>query len=476
MGQKKKEEIPMWVRTGHSRPVTRRDFLTHGIIPFAAAVTMPSWLNLLLPQTANAAPLCAAAAGNMIPFVTLNLAGGAAIMSNFVPHDQGGQMLPSYSIRGLGKTPPIDREFGNVPFAGAVNGVLISKFLQGIRETAPTALPKTAFIALCSPSGDDRSSNKFSVDGMLVKAGSLGSMFPTIGSEDTSTGVSSLAAVIAPPKPIRVNSLSNLTESIGYAGALTNLKPNQKNKLARLINTLSDSQSRKLASITDGQKMKDVLDCAGIKNESLLQSGTDSLDLRKDAAAGADLSTVWQVNAGTGANDANLVKGSIVYNTIKSQATSGGITLGGYDYHDGNRTNGDAKDLEAGQTAGRILETAAKLNRPVFLLITTDGAVSSVESDSPDSAWTGDQGEASGMYLMYYNPNGRPATTGFQIGQFTKGQVADDKSIIGSNTEATAAAVFANYLATNNRLDAFASIVPSGILDSANLNKVIKFG
>ena len=126
--------------------------------------------------------------------------------------------------------------------------------------------------------------------------------------------------------------------------------------------------------------------------------------------------------------------------------------------------------------AGRMLETAAKLNKPLFLLVNTDGAVVSPESDAVDAPWSSDRGSASGMYLMYFNPNGRPSTTGFQLGHFTAGQSADEKVAGVGNPEAAAAAVFANYLAVNNRLDLFQSIVPSSIFESRAVDQVIKFG
>lgn len=472
MSKNSKKDVPMWAQTGHRKPVSRRDFLAHGLLPFAATLAVPNWLNLLIPSSASAAPFCPGPAGQMIPFVTLHLAGGAGIMSNYVPMDKGGQMLSSYDILGLGKAPVIEREFGNVPFAG--NGV--SKFLQGIRQTAPTALPKTAFVAMCANSGDDRDNNKFAVEGMLAKAGLAGTLTPSLGTRDTQSGINALPAVVAPPPPLAVGRFTDIASSVGYAGSLANLKAPQKVKLAKLISNLSQEQTRKLASIENGAQIKDVMDCAGIKNESLVAMGSDPVDLRKDSAAGAALSTLWNVNANTATNNQNLVFGSVAYNVIKSNSGSGGLTIGGYDYHNNTRTTGDQKDLEAGQNAGRVLETAALLNKPVFLLITTDGAVVSAKSDTADSVWTSDRGSASGMYLMYFNPNGRPATNGFQIGSFTNGQEADSKSPVGGNTESAAAAIFANWLAANGSMSLFSSIVPTSIFETRNLDSVIKFG
>lgn len=472
MSKNKKQEIPMWARSGHSKPTSRREFLAHGLLPFAATLAVPNWLNLLIPSSASAATVCPSPQSTMIPFLTMHLSGGAGLMSNYVPMDQGGQMLKTYDLMGLGKSPVITREFGNVPFAG--NGV--SKFILGLRQTAPTAYSKTAFVALCSGSGDDRNYNKFSIDGLLAKAGLMGTMMPSIGTADTSTGIPAWPAIVAPPPPLNISRLADLQNAVGFSSALGNIPDHQKNKLAKLISSLSAEQTRKFASIEGGDQMTKAIDCAGIKNESLVKIGTSSVDLRYDSTNSTKLSSIWGVSSATSGNDENLIFGSVAYNVIKSQASSGGLTLSGFDYHDDTRTTGDAKDLYAGMTAGKILETAATLNKPVFILITTDGAVVSYKSDSADTTWRSDRGAASGMYILYFNPNGRPATQGFQIGHFTPGQEADAKFPGAVNTEAATAAVFANWLAANKSLNQFESIVPSSIFDAKYLDQVLKFG
>ena len=163
----------------------------------------------------------------------------------------------------------------------------------------------------------------------------------------------------------------------------------------------------------------------------------------------------------------------MAYNSIKNQAGAVSLEIGGYDYHNNTRTTGDAKDQEAGEAVGRILETAALLNRPVMVYVMSDGAVVSAKSNARDSVWSSDQGSAGVAYLFYFNPVGRPATSSFQIGSFTAGQAADDKFVTGNSPEQAAAAVFANYLMANKRMDLFNPIAGRA-LDQASLNQVIK--
>jgi hypothetical protein len=473
MGQvkKKSEQIPLWAQTGHAKPVTRRDFLAAGLIPFAASMVAPSWLKLLLPESAEAAMSCPAGGSGLIPFVTVNLAGGAAMGANFVPMDAGGNPLPSYNLMGLGKTPAIEREFGNVPFAG--NGV--SKFLQGLRAAAPTALAKTAFVAIPVQSRDDTSVNKFGATGMVAKAGLVGSLLPSLGTRSNSvTGISQGVAVVAPPSPLTVSSFNNLTGSLGYAAAIGSaLNQNEKVALAKMISNLSASQSRKLASIQSTADLKTVVDCAGIKNQDLLKQGTGAVDPRQDSAASGKLNQIWGINGNTNANSQSLIFGSMTYNALKGTAGAVSFELGGYDYHNNTRTTGDNADQKAGTTVGQILESAAAMGRPVFVYVCSDGAVSSSQSDNPGAPWASDRGTAGVAYMLYYNPAGRPATSGFQVGRFTKGQVADDTFITGGSPEAAAAAVFANYLAANKRTDLF-NAVAGRTIDANTLPSVIK--
>ena len=51
MKRNKKQEIPSWAKTGHQKPVTRRELLAHGIIPFAGTLFAPQMMQLLLSSS-----------------------------------------------------------------------------------------------------------------------------------------------------------------------------------------------------------------------------------------------------------------------------------------------------------------------------------------------------------------------------------------------------------------------------------------
>lgn len=467
---KNKKEIPMWARTGHAKPVTRRDFLSAGIIPFAANMFVPNWMSLILGNQAMAQTTAAdcPAPATLIPFVTINLSGGAAMASNFVPMNAAREPISSYSKLGLGDNQvPLEKEFGNANFAANQ----VSKFLVGVRAQAAAAtIANTTFIGIPCDSQNDTNTNKFDISGAITKAGLVGTNLPNLGRVNTRTGINQAAALLAPPSPLVVGSYNSLLTSIGYSASLgAALNQNQKNSLAKLMSNLSESQTRKMAAVQGGEGVKKVLDCAGIKNVDVVQKGSAIVDPRQNA----NYSTVWGITANTAANNRELIFGAMVYNTLVGQAGVSNLELGGYDYHDNSRTTGDNKDQDAGTVVGRILQSAAVMQKPIMIYIVSDGSVSSADSTARNAPWTGDRGSNGVAYLLYYDPKGRPATSDFQIGQFNNNQAADPTFVTGANPELAAAAVFANWCQANKRNDLF-DRVAGRILDANQLAQVIK--
>jgi len=476
MSNNRKEQIPEWARKGHAKPTTRREFLAQGMIPFAAATFLPNWMQLLAPSEVYGVNLCPApTVSGLVPVVQFNLSGGAGLMANQVPMDAGGNPLPSYSKMGLGDGQvPLEREFGNVPFAGPLNGVLISNILAGIRSVAtPQTLANCAFISECVQSRDDSRENVYAINGLVNRAGLMGTRLPHLGTQDTSSGIGQVPAVVAPPSPLIVKSFNDVANSLSYTGALAQLNQAQRERLTKLISDLNASQSRKLASITSGADIQKLIECAGVRNVDLVREGAAAVDPRTNPAVAA----VWGLAANTAANNQSLVFGTMVYNTLNNQAGSCAINVGGYDYHGNPRATTNQRDRDAGVIIGRILQTAAVMQRPVFLYVTSDGSVSSVESNTDRQAqFNSDRGSAGMAWIFIYHPNGRPVTSGFQIGHYTPGQSAETRTVVGNSPEIATQAAFANWLKLNNRMELFTQVVSRGALaeNVANLNSVVK--
>ncbi|MCS6838386.1 MAG: hypothetical protein NZ480_06020 [Bdellovibrionaceae bacterium] len=457
MKSNKKQNLPNWVVSGHSKPKTRREFLAQGLIPFVASTFLPNPIQLLTSnefiESAWGNLNCPSAASNSwIPFIQVDLAGGAALMANVVPMDQGGQMLPSYSIMGLGGRPNIISVFGNTPFYTA------SGLLAGINaQTTDVIRNNVSVFNICVQSGDDRTSNLMAMNGIVQALGNHGQYLPPTGNTNSATTGRHRPAIIEVNGPLFVNNFNAISSSLNYSGALGALSQPQREKLAKLAKNLNSSQARKLAQSQNISVLNEIVGCAGIKNEEVVISGSNAVDPRQNA----DMQRIWGINANTAPNTQALVFAALVFNALRKTSGPATITLGGYDYHGNPRNVTDARDNEAGQLIGRIIASAAALNTPVFIALTSDGSVSSVNSDNPGSNFTSDRGSAGSMIGFIYHPRGRVNLRNTQLGYFEQGQLASERSIVGGSTERAVGGMILNYLALNNRVGDFEKIARS---------------
>ncbi len=457
MGKVTKKEMPMWAKSGHKAPVTRREFLAAGLIPFAASALLPSALTMLtMPAEAFAEGLNCPAGGTTLPaMITINCSGGGALASNFIPFDGGGNALPSYDKMGFPTSPAatLTSQFGITRFAqdcGFING------LTGANSASPEALANSSFIGMCVQSADDSQENKFDISGLAYRAGLVGLTIPNTGTESaaTGTGIRQKPSTLAPPPPLVVNNFASLTSAIGYTAALKSklgaggsvTAPSQgdklRNSLTKLVSKLSSSQTRRLASMENAAQFKTLVDCAGIKNVDLVRAGASAIDplAASEPNAGAIGALYGGINANSN-NDSRTIS-AMVYNALKGNSGTANIELGGFDYHDGSRSTGDGRDTELGQTVGRILQMAHLLQKKVFIYVTSDG---SVGSNSGSTVWVSDRGNAGSSYLITYDPAGRRATSSPQIGHFNAGQAAEEGTPVGADPELAGQAAFANY-------------------------------
>ena len=466
--ERQTKALEEYLKTGHAMPKTRREFLASGVKAFGAAVYFPSILQLVTSQAHAQATGCAASvASDMVPFINLNLSGGAALAANCLPLDLAGNMLPHYGKLGMGNpanfsvTSTASLEFGKVRFP-TVNDVLISKFVEGIRQTAGTAIEKTAWIQVCCFSQDDSSNNELNISGLVQAAGLQGTLLQNLGTEGTRSGVRQLPAFKSPSSPLVVNSFANIQSGVLPDRIISDLGAARQNKLLKLVKDLSSSQKRQLASSSTSDTLGKLVECATGQNLDLAQSTSLGIDPRQDTR----LTGIWDLNG-------DLTRASLAYVALTGKSGPVSLEMGGYDYHNGQRTQNDDRDRTAGQFVGRVLATAQAVGRPVFMHITTDGSVYSADSQTAGGGWEGDNSSAGMTFVLAFDPNGRPETSGHQIGGFTKGQGADDSFMTRWNASRSALGVFANYLQFSKKSNLFNGLQGSEF-DSTQLAKVLK--
>lgn len=451
-------------------PLSRRDFLNTGLIQFSGFLTLPSILNFLsLSTPASAAEIiCSQNTISELPaLITVNLAGGAGLSANWMPLDQGFQPLSSYSKMGWGNAPSAMTQFANkAPFFAG------SSFLNALLTEIidPVALLNTHFVGIAVRSQDDSGANRFDITGLSKKAGLNGSLLSNIGTSNTSTGNNTLPAFVTPPAPLIVSRYEDITGALGVSGNLSKIA-DRSPALFSTIQKLNAIQAQKYSAYNYGEQLNQLAVCRSQDNTKLVSgSGGNGTDPLLDT----NIATIWQLNNNTSRASQNYVFGSLVYNALKGSIGSANLTIGGYDYHNGSRATGDGKDAEAGTVVGRIIASAQRLNKKTFILVTSDGSVTSTESTSPGTGWASDGGVRGSSYMIAVDPTGGTSSNGFQIGHYNSGQAADDKTLVGASPERAAAAMYANYLAFAKRMDLFEKTLPR-IFSTAELDKIKMF-
>ncbi len=517
--------IPVFLHNDghHKKPTTRRDFLSTGLLSFSGTLFAPSILQTLFTSSSAQAAGCAVAQANTLPaFININCSGGPAFASYFVPMGKDGSTLPTYSAVGLGKAPGIQTVFNNVPIPiynattvysgtgksispaspitaatppstnlppGAADPTLpyVSQFMQAVLLAInPDIQAKTSMVSVLCQSQDDSSTNPVNITGLVQAAGYVGDTLPPLGTNATSTGVANMPAQVNPSAPSVVQSFADITNAISLhtkVRAQLNNDPKLFQAVLNLTKNLSSSQARTLASANGSNSattLGNLVTCATGKNYDLSSAGTTALDPMNDANTKA----IWGLGSNT--NMASMSQATryafagIVWNLLQGHSGTGGINLGSNDYHGNARTTTDLVDFRNGAVVGNILATAAALGKKVFIQLTCDGATGSNVSDDVADA-SGDRGIGGGQLWIAYDPAGRPATSGNQLGNMTNSQGADSTAVVGSDAMRASIACWRNYLqfaSASTAQTMFNKIIPantSSDFDAATLAQILKF-
>jgi hypothetical protein len=442
----------------HRKPLTRRDFLSQSLLRTGSLVVMPSLYTMLASQRAYGAANCTAPAmTTKTPFMCIDLAGGANIAgSNVIVGKQGGQLdfLSAYDKLGLPTTM-------NPQLTGQVNtelGIAFhadSAMLRGIKSvTSATTRANVDGIVLCTLSNDDTGNNPTNPMYWIAKSGLNGTLTALAGTTNSISGGNSTAPINSINPAARPIQLSNPAAarnlvSLGQLNVL--FAPTLIDKIMGTIENMSASHLATFQSKDLPTQIRDVLSCNYTKSRAVAQDGPDAYDPTKDAMVAQVFPNL--ANSQADAQVATVAK--LVLDQVAGGAT---IERGGYDYHSGNRSDGETADFAAGVAIGQCLELAAKKGKDLMLYVYTDGGItSSATVDNSTGgrgklSWTGDSGDRSASFMLLYRTgSGRPTLRSMarQVGYFSDaGQAVDTKSsLIATDVTAQAMAVVLNYLA-----------------------------
>jgi hypothetical protein len=491
----------------HARPITRRDFLAQGFATSTAAVLSPSLFGLLgRSHDAYAQAVgCGVAppGGNRIPFICLDLAGGASVAGSNVlvggPLGQEDELkVPGYEKLGLppGMSPPlsttnvVNRELGLAFHSD-------SAFLAGIKTRAtPETLLNVNGAVICARSLNDTSNNPHNPVYGINKAGANGNLVNLIGTRNSESGGRSVAPMhmIDPAvRPTKISRPSDVTGLVDTGRLSSLLGPNGSNRVMNSITEISDAQ---LAKLNEDSIVEGLIAQSYSQSAQLVQTygNPACLDPLQDLSIVGALDSIFTMDELTQSAQGSgyfSPTASVMKLVLEGHAGAGTISFGGYDYHDSTRATGETRDFMAGQTMGAMLEFAAKMGRELMLYVFSDGSVASdgqidtSEEGRDKGVWKGDNSSTASVFFLLYSPNGQPAlrnAASQQIGHFDDtGSAVSDATVVSNAPELLAEAIVLNYLALHydedEAVNQFPQVLPGQGLTTveSDLKKLIAF-
>jgi hypothetical protein len=496
---------------GHVRPVSRRDFIARGLMGGAATVVGPTLFGLFAnPKAARAAlspdlqallgPCGIATLGaGKIPFICFDLAGGANIAgSNVLVGQQGGQQdflaTAGYNKLGLpgDMTPAVNGAFSDTQLGLAFHSD--SAFLRGMlsRVSAGTAAAINGAV-IPARSENDTGNNPHNPMYAIWRAGADGELLTLIGSQSSMSGGNSLAPAalvdvsVRPTKVDRTSDVTGLVDTGKLVGLLT-----QEDAVAVMesIHRLSDRRLGHLDTrVSTDAVIKDLVRCGYVKSASLADRYGDPSALNPELDSQIKGASGIFSDAEFAADGEFRKTAAVMKMVVNGYAGAGTITMGGYDYHTGERATGELRDFRAGVCMGACLEYAARVGVPLMLYVFSDGSVDS--NGTLDNSvqgrgkgvWTSDNQSTAASFFLVYNPGGRPvpftgdgrsAERHQQLGWFrSDGSVETAATPAANNVNLLVETVALNYMALHGEQGQFASRFPAHGLGPASLRDAL---
>jgi hypothetical protein len=495
----------------HKRPVTRRDFLAQGFLSGAATVIMSGAMgSLLAPRRAGAqgVPLandirlmkqeCGILPGaGKIPFICFDLAGGANIVgSNVLAGKEGGPFdflsTQGYVKQGL----PPDQLPTNPTFVNTAFGLPFhsdSAFLRGMLSvTTETTRARVNGCVIAARSENDTGNNPHNPMYWLARAaGVRGELLTLIGSQNSDSGGNSRAPATFMDPEYRPTKIDRRSDVVGLVDTGENILKLQDavrslESMVRVSRDVLDNPQLQ-TGVGEDADIKRRVRCSYVKTADTVATFGDPTSL--DPLQDSFITSIFGRNFG---GDREFEKTAAVMKlVIRGYAGAGTISMGGFDYHTGERATGEARDFRAGQCMGACLEYAALVGTPLMLYVFSDGSLSSNGriDDSPGGRgkgeWTGDNQATAASFFLVFNPTGRPVLIGEgtsaagrhqQLGYFSaNGDVVNSSSPAANNVNLLVQTVALNYMALHGEVGIFENLPENALGRGAALESMIAF-
>ncbi len=499
----------------HKRPVTRRDFLSQGFTTGVGTVVAPSLLGALaFPQWAGAAlsgavddlrlNYCQITGGNgKVPFIAFDLAGGANIAGSNVLTGQNGDQLnflstAGYSKLGIPGTMVPNANVAGTTFVDTRLGLAFhsdSAFLRGMMtKISPATAANINGFVIPARSENDTSNNPHNPMYGIARAGAKGELLTLIGSQNSDSGGNSMApAMMIDPtnRPTKIDRTSDARALID-TGDLSTLFPGPTGQadtravmeaIAMVSKQKLDTPgvSTLLSPASADDDAKKLAKCAYIKTAyqtDRYATGADVVDPTKDTAITGGTTPIF-TTADFGNGEYNKTA-AVMKLVVGGFAGAGTISMGGFDYHTGDRSTGEARDFRAGECMGACLEYAARTGKPLMLYCFSDGSLNSngmldnSTGGRGKGQWTGDNQSTAASFVLVYSPTAKPVMARNQIGSYSpNGDVLNNSSPAANAVNLLVETVILNYMALHGEEGNFQTLFPTSGLSTAQMSAVL---
>ena len=504
----------------HKAPMTRRDFISSGLRTGGHAIAGLSMLSLFANPTKAHATLSSdiealrdscgisTQGAGKIPFISFDLAGGANISgSNVLVGGLGGQQdflstagysklgLPGDMAPNIANPDTMQSDFINTDLGLAFHSD--SAFLRGILEkVSPETAANINGAVIPSRSDNDTGNNPHNPMYAIAAAGANGSLMPLVGSRNSDSGGNSMAPASFIDLSLRPTKIDRPTDVTGLVdvGDLFNLL-SQSDAVA-VMESIQRVSAQKMAKVnsqvTRDDVIKDLVNCGYVKSADLADRFGNPATL--NPLLDVDIvgpGGIFTLNEFDGEREFQKTA-SIMKLVVNGFAGAGTVTMGGFDYHTGDRSTGELRDLRAGRCMGACLEYAARRNQPLMMYVFSDGSVASNGriDESMDGRgkgeWTGDNSSTGASFFLVYSPTGKPQLMGGTADQSAIHQqigfMRPDASVetasapSANNVNLLVQTVLLNYMALHGQQNQFSNLVPSqGLGNSTMLDSLTAF-
>jgi hypothetical protein len=380
-----------------------------------------------------------------------------------------------------------------------------SAHLRGMKLRASTAtMAGTTGTIIPALSQNDTNTNPHNPMYGIYQFGARGGLLNLIGSESSQSGGNSMAPptmVIAAAQPTKISS-SQDSKGLVSTGQLSTLLPNSTDvtNVLESMKRLSDAKyaqvtaypgnatlnATALGGVVNGQSVPGIQACGYTKSAYIVDRYNSPSAVNPDVDTNIVGASGIFTTAEYQANSDYQKTAAVMKLVIDGNAAAGTIEMSGFDYHSGNRMDGEARDLNLGNCIGACLEYASRVGKPVMIYVFSDGSLASdgtIDNSvggGGKGVWTADHQNVAATYWLIYNPHGKATTAqssieaSLQLGYFNPdGSQNTTATPAGNNVPNLVQMVVLNYLALHsaNAVSQWPTLFPS-----PNLNNTLGSG